>query len=174
MGKTMLNKSDLQLIESELIAMEEPYLATLASDIHADPAALLAVHNGQSFVTSLSLSVLQRINAYFRDFPPFNSATGEVIDDLNQLRLSCDYRHVRDLLQQEIMEYNFYHDTDLDAYCPIWVERDSQTAPGEGYRAIVNFYLPALGGVPQSETTLYESLVGDVMTEMAIMGWQFD
>ncbi|MFR0771773.1 MAG: hypothetical protein ACLSH6_08015 [Limosilactobacillus pontis] len=115
----MLNKSDLQLIESELIAMEEPYLATLANDIHANPNELLAVHAGQSFVTSLSLSVLQRINAYFQDFPPFNSATGEVIDDLNELRLSCDYRHVRDLLQQEIMKYNFYHDADLDAYSPI-------------------------------------------------------
>lgn len=170
----MLNKSDLQLIESELIAMEEPYLETLASDIHANPVELLAVHQGESFVTGLSLSVLQRINAYFRDYPPFNSLTGEVIDDLDQLRLSCDYRHVRQLLQEEIMEYNFYHDTELDAYSPIWIERDTQTAPGEGYRAIVNFYLPVLGGVPQSETTLYESLVGDVMSEMAIMGWQFD
>lgn len=170
----MLNKSDLQLIESELIAMEEPYLATLANDIHASPAELLAVHQGEIFVTALSLSVLQRINAYFRDYPPFNSDTGEVIDDLELLRLRCDYRHVRQLLQQEIMDYNFYHDQELDAYSPIWIERDSQTAPGEGYRAVVNFYLPALGGVPQSETTLYESLIGDVMTEMAIMGWQFD
>ena len=174
MGTEMLNKSDLQLIESELIAMEEPYLATLANDIHANQADLMAVHRGETFVTSLRLSVLQRINAYFRDYPPFNSDTGEVIDDLDQLRLSCDYRHIRDLLQQEIVEYNFYHDTNLDAYSPIWIERDSQTAPGEGYRAIVNFYLPALGGVPQSETTLYQSLVGDVMTEMAIMGWQFE
>lgn len=170
----MLNKSDLQLIESELISMEEPYLGTLANDIHANAAELLDVHRGNTFVTSLSLSVLQRINAYFQDYPTFNSDTGEVIDDLDQLRLSCDYRRVRRLLQQEIMNYNFYHDNELDAYSPLWIERDSQTRPGTGYRAIVNFYLPALGGVPQSETTLYSTLVGDAMTEMAIMGWQFD
>lgn len=165
----MLNKSELQLIESELISMEEPFLQTLANEIHANLTDLMAVHRGSAFVTSLSLSVLLRVNAYFRDYPPFNSETGEVIDDLDVLRLRCDYHHIRHLLEQEIYQYNFYHDNDLDAYSPIWIERDSQIAPGEGYRAIVNFYLPALGGVPQSETTLYPGLIGDTLAEMDIM-----
>lgn len=165
----MLNKSDLQLIESELISMEEPFLQTLAGEIQADLDSLLAVHRGEAFVTELSLSVLLRINAYFHDYPPFNSDTGEVIADLDVLRLRCDYRQLKGLLEQEIYQYNFFHEEGLDAYTPVWIERDAQIAPGEGYRAIVNFYLPALGGIPQSETTLYPALVGDVMAEMEIM-----
>lgn len=165
----MLTKSELQLIESELISMEEPFLNNLANEIHTDVQTLVDVHRGNTFVTGLSLSVLLRINAYFHDYPPFNSETGEVIDDLNILRLRCDYHQIRHLLQQEIYQYNFNHDNDIDAYSPIWIERDAAIDPGEGYRAIVNFYLPALGGIPQSETTLYPALVGDVMAEIDIM-----
>lgn len=168
----MLNKAELQLIESELIAMEERFLTTLAQDIGANPADLLAVHRGTMFVTHLPLDVLLRIHAYFEDYPPFNSETGEVIADLNILRLHCDYRRIQGLLEEEIDRFNFFSDNDrgIDAYSPIWIERDPRISPGEGYRAIVNFYLPALGGVPQGETTLQSSLVGDVMAEMDIMG----
>lgn len=42
-------------------------------------------------------------------------------------------------------------------------------APGEGYRAIVRYFLPQLGGRPTGEVTLQPALVGDVLEEMDIM-----
>lgn len=165
----MINRSDLQLVESEIISMGDEYLETLARETRLDVTILRDIHLGNEFVTSLSYSGIQRIQAYFVDNPPFDTVTGEVIDDIEQLRLYHRYDSLEDDLQTVISQHNFYNGDEINAFSPIWIERDPRMKPGEGYRAITRFFLPALGGVPHGEVTLQPSLVGDVLEEMRVM-----
>ena len=63
----MINRSDLQLVESEIISMGDEYLETLARETRLDATILRDIHLGNEFVTSLSYSGIQRIQAYFVD-----------------------------------------------------------------------------------------------------------
>ena len=165
----MITRSDLQLIESELIAMADQYLSVLARETQLSLTDLEDVHQGNTFVTALSYSGLQRIQSYFRDNPPFDTSTGETLADLEQLRLQHPYRRIMEDLQTVIHQYNLYNDDEINAFSPIWIERNPEMAPGEGYRAIVRYFLPQIGGRPTSEVTLQPALVGDVLEEMDIM-----
>lgn len=165
----MITRSDLQLIESELIAMAEQYLQVLANETQLNYQDLVDIHRGNSFVTALSYSGLQRIQSYFTANPPFDTATGEPLTDLEPLRLQHPYRRLMDDLQTVIHQYNLYNDDEINAFSPIWIERNPQMQPGEGYRAIVRYFLPQLGGMPTGEVTLQPALVGDVLEEMDIM-----
>lgn len=165
----MITRSDLQLIESELIAMADQYLTVLARETQLSLTDLEDVHQVNTFVTALSYSGLQRIQSYFTENPPFDTSTGETLDDLGQLRLQHPYRRLMEDLQTVIHQYNLYNEDEINAFSPIWIERNPAMAPGEGYRAIVRYFLPQLGGRPTGEVTLQPALVGDVLEEMDIM-----
>lgn len=165
----MINRSDLQLVESELISMADEYLVTLARETSLDVASLRDVHLCNEFVTSLSYSGIQRIQAYFADNPPFDTVTGETLDDVDELRLYHPYDSLQDDLQTVIGQHNYYNADEINAFSPIWIERNPRMEPGEGYRAIIRFFLPEIGGIPHGEVTLQPSLVGDVLEEMRVM-----
>ena len=74
-----------------------------------------------------------------------------------------------DDLQTVITQHNFYNGDEINAFSPIWIEQDPRMKPGEGYRAITRFFLPAIGGIPHDEVTLQPSLVGDILEEMRVM-----
>lgn len=165
----MINRSDLQLVESEIISMEEQYLVTLARETRLDEKVLKDVHFSNEFVTSLSYSAIQRVQAYFVENPPFDTMTGEVVEDTDVLRISYPYDRLENDLQMIISQHNFYNGDEINAFSPIWIERDPRVKAGEGYRAITRFFLPEIGGTPQGEVTLQPSLVGDVLEEMRVM-----
>lgn len=111
----MITRSDLQLIESELIAMADQYLTVLARETQLSLTDLEDVHQVNTFVTALSYSGLQRIQSYFTENPPFDTSTGETLDDLEQLRL----RRLMEDLQTVIHQYNLYNEDEINAFSPI-------------------------------------------------------